>query len=147
MQGTLKNRKGMGSLIAALVVMTLSIGLALGLGYTLTRTIDFSLSPGVSCTPLQIAPPLQIESITAESTGTHITLSRPFDTSAFSSFSLIFTPQSGISTTWTCAPGCVDCALLNAGETKTYSLEEPLSPGTQVVLKVDECAVGSSIID
>ncbi len=135
-------RRALSTMIAVVAVMGLSILLAVGLGYILTKNIGLSLSPSTSCTTLQINPPLSIETITHdETTGLpEITIKRALNSPLLSSFSLNTLNSEGTKATWVCSSQCGDCTLLSEGETKTYVLGES---ATEVIIEVDGCALGS----
>lgn len=135
-------RRALSTTIAVLAVMSLSVLLAVGLGYFLTKNISLSLSPSTSCTSLQINPPLLIETVTLDETTNlpKVTIKRALDSTPLSSFSLKTLNSEGTSETWTCSSQCGDCTLVNEGETKTYILGEP---ATQVIIEVDGCTLGS----
>lgn len=144
MSSLITSPRGISTLIAAVIVMTFSMVLAVGLGYVLTHTINLSLGPTVTCAPLQITPPLTIEKAVykASEGRVELTLNRPLEATTLTSFSIGVTDATGTARTWECGSFCGDCTLMGAGETKIYSFnEELLSP--RVSLEVNGCPVTS----
>lgn len=143
MSSLLTSSKGTSTVVAVVAVMTMSILLAIGLGYAFTNAIRVSLAP-VSCAPLQITPPLVIEKAVykAAEGRVEITLKRQLEAATLSSFSAQVTDAAGRLQTWECTSTCGGCTIMGAGETKTYSFNENIG-SSYLSLEVDGCLIAS----
>ena len=128
MQNIIK-KQGQVSIISIVSLIAVSIVLIVVL-ISSFKTYTPSLSP-IACTQENLKPSIQITSVCFDQNKNElqVKLKREITSSEISilDFNLI---SPGNTAKWRCANSCGDCEILNAGEEKTYYLNEIVSSAT-----------------
>ena len=141
---TLKNKKGLSSVVTTLIILLLAL-IALTITYATASNILYSIkySPSLTCSDIKIENPIEIvSSCYNEKNGKiEIQLRRSF--SSIEINELRFTLSSSLnSLDYSCGGLSCGCTILNQGEIRKYEFI-PVSPQSynQVIIKADDCVL------
>ena len=136
------NNKAISGIVTTVIVMAVSIALAGLVASLIISPIKIKLGPEISCTQMQLQPPIAINSAcySQESSEIRVSLTRSFSSQNLQE--IRFSLADATSKSWSCAQSCGTCSLLNQGETRTYYLDQQ-SQSPKITLTIDGCVIAT----
>ncbi len=149
MQNLLTNKRALSGIVSTIGLLFVGIIAGSLLAFLLFKSLTPSLSPALSCSQLQLSPPITVQSVCFDegSSILRATLTSPLTAKniQFAEFSL-----AGEKTeSWQCGANlCEECILPNPGETKPIVLyhSQAIKEGDIFVLTIGGCAIDRSEI-
>jgi hypothetical protein len=125
----MSNRIAQSSLVSAVALIAIGLTLVGIIAYTI-KSAGPSLSP-IACTEENLQSSINIVSACIDNDKSEVRLSLSRDLTSPEITILDISMHSSKDARWRCANTCGDCEVLNAGEEKTYYLNElPIGKAT-----------------